>query len=221
MTKRTIPPKIISFYDEARNNYIHSSHISCIFICCSCTEQILKQEYVLNRKDKNRAERELKGLITLNKKGKKRVNYIYFGELVERCKKISSLKGSIRKFKKIAKIRNIIAHSLYVDNYSHKDSTQDTLRKNRAFVRDIRNLEKYTDRTFVRCIENIKIGYPDRINGTNIKQKVGEILKDRRPIDKATYVWDIFFDLLSTRLALETILCLKSILVRVYGAKNS
>ena len=221
-TTLDFPGKANIFIMEAKNNFVNSSYLSCIFASAASIEQVFKSEYVRNATNKRTAERELiKGKEKINNRGRPYKMKLDFFNLINECQnlKFKRLKGCFRIAHSLRKLRNKIGvHPLHIETFETEDSPIEMRRKNRTMVRDIRALEKFLNKDYVKEFEDIRINYKNK-KGKIKSITFKDILKDNTNLDKPL-VWNIAVDLLSYKLALKAHNDATKIIKRLYDPDN-
>jgi hypothetical protein len=198
---RKSPPHYLwNLLKEAADDFQEGCFRSCIFICASVAEQILKHELIQSSTDPEEKQWE----IEIRRKS--------YSDLINESEKLPSLKSYVGDARWLRDARNLIAaHPLYVGVYE-KDDTQDRIIwKNKTMIRNIRKTLELFDNKDRESILDFKITYEDKS-----EVKLRDALKDPT-FDHASVIWSGFSeDAVLEFLALGAYQRMKKIVEGVY-----
>ncbi len=198
---RSPPPHYLwNLLKEAGDDFQEGCFRSCIFICASVAEQILKHELIRSSKDPEEKQWE----IEIKRKS--------FGQLIDESKGLPLLRIFADEASWLRDTRNVIAaHPLYIGVYEKDDTKDMIIWKNKTTIRNIRKTLERLNKDDRELILDFKVTYQDKK-----EVKLRDALKDPT-FDYASDIWWGFSeDAVLEFLALDAYRRMKKIVEGVY-----
>lgn len=195
------PPRYLwNLTKEAARTFDEGCVRSCIFLCSSMAEQILKHELIRSSEDPEEKQWEIE------------IRRRSYADLIKEAGNLPLLRNFINDARWLKDARNLIAaHPLYVGVYERDDSRDKIIWKNKTMIRNIRKTLKLLNDKDRELILDFRVTYEDKS-----EVKLRDALKDPT-FDHASVIWEGFSeDAVLESLALEAYQRMKKVIEGVY-----